>query len=181
MNFFEDFIPVPEKFWSFETGESFKKCSVCGTSLMEPGTNYLIEKAYKKNEVIFEYAICWNCREEVMKDLSRTSLKLISNYLEEHVDAEKRIESLKETHSESADAWVSHCMIKGTPVEEAKEYQICGQFVDEHMVFSVFPYALGDKAIEDLMNLLSNETLGILNDFSDKLFDIDIPNRLLIL
>ena len=181
MQYSDNFIPVPEPFWSFETGAPFKSCSVCGSDLMEPGANYLIEKAYKKEEVIFEYAMCWDCRNEIMSELSLKSMQLIANYFDEHVDAEARNERLNENAYQSTQSWLDHCMVKGHALKDTKEHQICGRFVDEHMVFDVFPYALSDLAIEDLVKLLSEETLGSLNDFSNKLFDIDLSNPVLIL
>ena len=181
MQFSDNFTPIPEKFWSFETGEPFKTCSLCGIDLTEPGTNYLIEKAYKKEEVLFEYAMCWDCKSNISKELSRKSLELIANYFDEHVDIEKRLEEGIEKKGLNADNWLEHCLIKGTPIAEADEHHICGQFVDEDLVFSGFPYALSDKAMEDLVELLSDETRGSLDDFSKKLFDIDLSNPVLIL
>lgn len=181
MHFFEDFVPIPEKFWSFETGETFKHCSICGVDLMEEGTNYLIEKAFKKEEVLFEYAMCWDCRGKMMGELSMTSIKLIANYMDEHVDMEARLKNLMENQDLKVDPWISHCLVKKTSIEEAEEYHLCGHFVDEDLVFSGFPYALSDKTMEDLINLLSNETLGIMGDFSDKLFGIDLPQKIIII
>ncbi len=181
MKYPDNFVPVPEVFWSFETGAPFKACSVCGTDLAAPGTNYFIEKAFKKEEAIFEYAMCWECREEIAKDLSQKSMELIVNYFQEHVDADKRNEQLKQRTQFSTDDWLGNCLIKDSPLNEAKEHQIYGHFVDENMVFDIFPYALSDLAVDDLIKLLSNETLGTLNDFSNKLFDIDLSNPVLII
>jgi hypothetical protein len=180
MKFFEDFIPVPEKFWSFETGESFKHCSLCNLNLRESGTPYLIEKAFNKTEVIFEYALCWECREKVMHELSQKSLARIGNYFEEHVDQEKRLKTLMNKQPNDPEDWIAHCLVKGTPLADMEEYQIGGQFVGGRMVLNDFPFALGGAAIDEIVELLSNETLGIMNDLSDKLFGIDLPNRLVI-
>ncbi|MCB1123531.1 MAG: hypothetical protein KJT03_18405 [Verrucomicrobiae bacterium] len=178
---FDHFIPIPEKFWSFETGKPFETCSLCGTELLQSGANYLVEKAFKKTEVIFEYAICRDCRMKVMNELSRKSLKLIDHYFSEHVDEEARLEKLWKESPRSADGWISHCLVKGTPVEELEEYQVGGLFTGDNMVLADFPFALGGVAIDEIIHLLSDETLGALNDFSDKVFGIDLPNKFLIL
>lgn len=181
MHFFEEFVPIPEKFWSFETGKPFTHCSLCGVDLMREGTNYLIEKAFKKKEVLFEYALCWDCREKIMEELSKKSLTLLTNYFNEHVDMDGHREKSLDKQGLSAEDWLSHCLIKGTPITEAEEHHICGQFVDKDIIFSGFPYALSDKAMEDVMALLSDETLGYMNDISDQLFGIDLPQNILIL
>ena len=139
------------------------------------------EKAFKKEEVIFEYAMCWECREEISKDLSQKSMELIVNYFQQHVDPDKRNAQLKHEAQLSTDDWLGNCLIKDTPLLEAKEHQIYGHFLDENMVFDVFPFALSDLAVDDLIKLLSDETLGTLNDFSNKLFDIDLSNPVLII
>ena len=183
-----DFNAIPKTFWSFEKDAPFECCSLCGEDLFKPGTglfslpnSYHIEKAYKKDEVLYECAICSSCRENLTKELSDQSLKLISNYLGEHVDPTERYEQLIEAHSDSPDGWINHCMVKGTSVDDTKEYQICGEFVGTQLRYSVFPYALGNEAIEELTQLLSDETRGALDDFSNKVFDIDLSNPMLFL
>jgi hypothetical protein len=178
--FFRENNPIPKLFWSFETNEIFKTCSLCGRDLTREGSQYLIEKAYKKTEVIFEYAMCFSCREKTMKDLSEKSLNRMTHYFDEHVDLEARSKKLAAADRSSLDAWISHCIIKGTPVEASPEYHICGNFTGLNLVQNMFPYALGHQAMEEIINLLSPETLGILNDLSDKLFGIDMPNTILI-
>lgn len=175
------FIPIPETFWSFETGQLFETCSLCGTDLLHAGKQYLVEKAYKRNEVIFEYALCADCHQRIMNELSRKSLKLIDHYFEEHVDPRTRLEKLREASHGSADRWISHCMVKDTPVEALEEYQIGGLFAGDKMVLADFPFALGGPAIDEIMHLLSDETVGALNDFSGQVLGIDLPNKFLLL
>jgi hypothetical protein len=179
--FFREENPIPKTFWSFETSESFKTCTLCSKDLTEEGSQYLIEKVYKKAEVIFEYAMCLDCREKTMKDLSKKSLNRIAHYFDEYVDMEERSKQLAEADKSSLDAWISHCMIKRTPIKDSPGYHICGNFSGLSLVRDISPYALSHEAMEDIMNLLSPETLGTFNDLSDKLFGIDMPNNILIL
>ena len=86
----EDYIPVPEPFHSFLEGGPFKSCTVCGLSLLEDGVQYVIEKAYHREEVIFEYAMCMSCRGGLMSELSRKSVQLVDNYFGERVDLVQR-------------------------------------------------------------------------------------------
>lgn len=179
--YFRENNPIPETFWSFETSETFKACSLCGKDLIGEGSQYLIEKAFKKTEVIFEYAMCFSCREKTMEDLSDKSLERMAHYFDEHVDLEERSKQLAEVDRSSLDAWISHCIIKGTPIEDSAEYHICGNFTGLNLILDILPYALSHEAMEEIIDLLSPETLGVFNDLSDKLFGIDMPNKILIL
>ena len=180
MQFFY-YTPIPKVFHSFELDALFKECLFCKTDLMEEGTNYLIEKAFKKSEVIFEYAMCFDCRTKVQAELSKQSRKLIDNYFNEHLDLDEHREEMLETYGHDVAGWISHCLIKGTPVKECNEYQIYGLCVDRDIMLTGLPYALSGEAIDDIIQLLSSESLGVIEEFSMKLFDLDIPAPVLIL
>ena len=180
MNIYKDFYPVPEVFRCFETGEMFQRCRMCDIDLMVEGTNYLIEKAFRKKEVIFEYAMCFDCVQQMRETLSAQSRKLIDNYFEEHIDIEERRKTLIEKYGRRTRSWINNCMIKGTPMNQCEEHQIYGWFIDKDIVFTGMPYMLSGAVMDELLNLLSNETIGVLDDFSEKLFGIDIPQGLIV-
>ncbi|MDQ8204491.1 hypothetical protein [Pelagicoccus sp. SDUM812003] len=180
MTFFDEFSPVPKAFWSFETGRPFQRCTLCDRDLFEPDTNYLVEKAFRKKETVFEYAMCYDCYQEHQKTLSRKSLKLIDNYFEEHVDIEQRRKEMTAAHQKRTRSWLGHCMIKGTPRWKCEEHQIFGWFVDRDIVFNGLPYMLSGEAMDEIIQLLSPETLGVLEDFSERLFGIDLPQHFLL-
>jgi hypothetical protein len=180
MKIYSDFYPVPNVFWCFETGKMFRRCRMCDIDLMIEGTNYLIEKAFRKKEVIFEYAMCFDCVQQMRGSLSVQSRKLINNYFHEHVDIEERKKTLIGKYGRRTRSWISKCMIKGTPISKCEEHQIYGWFIDKDIVFTGLPYMLSGEVIDELLHLLSNETIGVLDDFSKKLFDIDIPKGLIL-
>lgn len=180
MNRYSDFYPAPKVFWCFETGEMFRRCFMCDIDLMIEGTNYLIEKAFRKKEVIFEYAMCYDCVQQMRETLSVQSRKLIDNYFDEHVDIEERRKTLIETHGRRTHSWIGNCLITGTPISQCEEYQIYGWFIDKDIVFTGMPYMLSGVVLDELLNLLSNETIGVLDDFSKKLFGIDMPQGLIL-
>jgi len=172
---------IPEEFWCFETGEPFQRCFMCSCDLMHEGTHYLVEKAFRKKEVLFEYAMCFECLQDIRKQLSNQSLKLIENYFDEHVDFVKRTNDFLEAYGPETRFWIDKCMIKGTPISECEEHQIYGWFIDESIVFPGMPYMLSGVVMDELLNLLSNETIGVLEDFSEKLFGIDIPQNFILI
>lgn len=177
---YRHFSPVPKVFWSLETGMPFSRCSMCACDLMEEGVNYLVEKAYQKKEALFEYAMCYECYLGVQESLSEQSKKLIANYFEEHVDFDSRMPRMLEKNGKRTRSWLAHCMVKGTPRWKCEEHQIYGWFVDKDIVFNGMPYMLSGAVIDDLLKLLSPETTGALDDLSDKLFGIDLPQSVLL-
>lgn len=154
---------------------------MCDIDLMVDGTNYLIEKAFRKKEVIFEYAMCFECLQQMRKELSVQSRKLIDHYFEEHINIEERRKLLIEKYGRRTHSWINKCMIKGTPMAQCEEYQIYGWCIDKDIVFNGLPYMLSGEVMDELLNLLSKETIGILDEFSEKLFGLDMPQGLFII
>lgn len=180
MNPYDDFIEIPELFHSFETGKPIARCGLCDRDLMEPGTRYVIEKAFKNAETVFEHAVCLDCHSGVMEEMSEESTNRINQYFAERVDAEARPDQCREAFENEAQKWVGHCLIKGYPLQECDEYQLYGLCVDRHMVLNGFPYMLSGEVIDEIIELLSEQTLGLLGELSEKLFGIDAPKDLLI-
>ncbi len=172
---------IPEVFWSFEKDEPFSHCLVCSENLLVEGKNYFVEKAFNKGEVIFEYAMCLKCRDELSEELSLQSRRLIENYFAEHIDLETRRERLLEKQNLEIDHWLGHCIVKNKPIKTDSEYQVFAQCIGKEMIYAYAPYAVSGEAIDDVIELLSDETLGILGDFTDKYFGIDVPQKLLLI
>lgn len=181
MNFCSHYYPAPPEFWCFETGEPFRKCSLCGTDLWAEGTNYLVEKAFKKSETIFEYAMCFHCYTGIQNSLSKKSRKLVAHYFAEHIDIEERRKLMISKYGRRTKSWISRCMIKGTPISKCDEHQIYGWFIDKDITFAGLPYMLSGAAIDEIIELLSDETLGIMDEMSGKLFGIDQPQSFLLI
>ncbi len=68
------------------TQSEFTHCNVCEATLK--GNSFLVEKAYHKNPinkkhfVVFEYAMCFKCKSEMMKELSQESFQNIQRLAE---------------------------------------------------------------------------------------------------
>lgn len=180
MEKYSDFIPVPEVFWSFETGQPMKRCKLCDCDLMAEGTNYLIEKAFKNGETIFEHALCSECHGKCAAELSLDSRARIATYFEENSDIKGRFTEGMERFGTDPDQWIGHCMVKGYPLHDCGEYQLYGFCIDNDLVFTGAPYMLCGEAIDEILDLLSPETRGAIGEMTDRLFDIDLPKDLLI-
>ena len=167
------FIPIPPLFHSDLTQEPFKQCVNCNKDLQQPGTPYMIEKAFVQTQphrtrsTILEYAMCIDCWEEKKKTLSVESLEQINAYFAQYVDLEKRYRLLEER--DDFNDWLTECFVSGEKVETMKEFQVACQCDGPWMALHYFPYALSGAVADELMELLSAKTLGEMDDFKRKL------------
>ena len=166
---------IPEEFYSFETKAPFEHCIECNRYLLEEGTEYLIEKAFKNYEgfsaqdVIFDYAICMDCAEEMRKQISKESWESMMRYFQDNMDVEERIKMSERSSQEN----LSHCMIKKKKINECKEYQVFAHCNGKRINHANPPYAISGEVMEELIPILSDATVDEMNGFFDKHFSPD--------
>lgn len=168
----DEYIPIPKQFWSFANEGPFEKCTMCEKPLRDDGTLYLIEKAYKQSEVVFEYAMCIDCHLGLREELSAQSLRLIDHFFDEHVDLVERRNKLIESYDEEIAPWLSRCLITGKPAEKCEEYQIMTLCDGEDLLFTYIPCLLSGEAMEAIQGLLSKKTKDQLDGFVDEFLGI---------
>ncbi len=167
---------IPHDFYSHDTKAPFQQCLVCNCNLASSGAPYFIEKAYrrypefKSNDVIYEFAMCFRCAEDMRKSLSQESQTRMNNFIEENNSNNERKSHLANLDPGSTDPWMEKCFITNESIAEQEEYVIYGIFNGDKMMVSDFPYAIGLKAMDALTQLLSNKTLDIMDDFMGKYF-----------
>jgi hypothetical protein len=173
-----EYIPVPEIFHSYTSGKPFKRCISCEKNLLENGTQYIIEKAIRQypgfgaSDVIYEYAMCLGCTEVMRNALSMDSLKVIEDYLGSRVNLVERRKRLLAQSGKNIQAWLSHCLISGTPMKDSVEYQIYAHCDGGDLLFTYLPYMISSDAVQDLDSLISSETKDVLGDFIDNHFGL---------
>lgn len=184
---------IPTIFYAYTTHAPFERCISCDHYLLENTTEYLIEKAfrqypdYEAKDVIFEYAMCFECAEMMRKELSKESLANIQQYFNDRVDFYGHHQEMMYEHALDAQAWLSRCIVTGEPQATLEEYQIYGHCRGNQMVFSYMPYLIGGKAMEALSTLISEKTRGEIDRFVDEHFGIPpewkepIKNRPIVL
>ncbi len=171
-------MDIPEPLLDEEKGLPFSHCRICELNLQEPPRPYLVEKVYKFRQnmgikdIIFSYAICLDCAEDMRKDMSQASVEAIQQYISTHSDFRHRIESLSAGEVPRIEDYIGSCMISGKPVEDMAEYQIAGLCEGDQLIMGLWPYAIGAEVFEDLQNLLSEETLGHMDDFYGQHFGL---------
>lgn len=173
-------VPVPRIFHSFEKEGIFTNCTVCDSFLLEEGVSYFIEKAFKGNEVIFEYAMCDNCREGIEEEISLESMMNLGNYFMEHVDMYERYETLIHKFDNSVKPWVDKCLFTAKPRIECESYQICAACEGANLIVSFLPFMVSSDAAEEMQMLMSKKTResfdGFIRDVLNPPVDFkDIP------
>ena len=171
-------LPIPVIFLNTDTGAPMTNCIQCDYDLLKGDRYYVIEKVFKTypdigtTEVLFEYAICSHCYEKMKEELSAESMANLSQYMLENTDfqaMQKRIEA----NPDNPEAWLSHCMIKGTAQEELSEYQIGACFLGDKLVTNFMPpFLIGELAIEEMNSILSQKTKDQMDDFMNDNFGI---------
>ena len=174
-------VDIPQSFYSDETKAPFMKCLSCECNLLEKDTHYIIEKAikrykgYSSTDTIFEYAICLKCHDKFMSVYSQESRGKVQNYFIENAQFNFMRHHLIHKLEDgifNIDDWISHCIIKATPLNELTEYQIGAQCIGNKMAVLEMPFLIGNEAMDEIMQLLSNKTIGDMNRFIDDFFGL---------
>jgi hypothetical protein len=140
-------------------GGWFDRCIDCNDALRERGTMYFVIKHVRREETIYEMAICAGCLEKLSAGYSEASRRHIDRVFAERVNFRERFDRLQAT-SGRWESWVESCLFTGTPRGEARECQVVALCRGSTMLVSGYPFALCDAAIELLQAGISDETLG---------------------
>ncbi len=166
---------IPVLFYDTLNQQPFETCSICNKPLLLAQVDYLIEKAFRKNpltgkmDIILEYAICWDCALETTSRYSKKSRHNLEMYFMKNVNLHERANQFQKMNfDEIWDTMLSQCAVKNLHISELDEYQIIGQFTGNKMSFEMPPYLLSGLAIDEMSDLLSNQTLDELDDFTGK-------------
>lgn len=172
-------IDIPERFYSDAEGHPFENCQVCGKYLLDEGTSYVIEKAFKTyegydfNTTLFEYAICTNCHGTLQQSMSKESIQNLQQYYM-NIMAEKGNQPMVINLADfQLNDWLSRCFFTGNSINEMKEYQVVAQFNGEKMVMNTPPIIVGEAAMEEMSELLSDQTIDEMNRFKKQYFGPD--------
>ena len=76
-------VPIPPVFHSLETDGPFDACLRCSRPLLDGEVAYMIERVFKRDEPIIEYAICMRCAESSSSELSDDSRQAIKIWFQE--------------------------------------------------------------------------------------------------
>lgn len=168
--------PIPEEFYCFETKAPFTECKVCEKDLTKGDTDYFVEKAVRNytdhevSDVIYEYAMCIDCAHQMNSKMSSESLANIQNYFASQPNFMNKMAAYQRGDTEDGADALNKCAITGEPVDSLEEYMLYGHFRGGEMVQSSMPYLLSGQVMDEISQLLSNETLGEIDDFMGQHF-----------
>ena len=163
-------MAISKKLFSDKTGEPFKECSVCNAELLEK--LYFVEKAYHRNlgdnqhSVIFEYAICENCKRDMLQQVSRESMMRMQGFMLEH---REELDEMMQVEGN-----LQQCSFTGKNLSDMDEYHLVA--VVKNGNTEMPPIIFGNQIMETYQNLLSEKTKEFFDDFYDDF--IDIPPEL---
>ncbi len=159
--------PIAKAFYPFDSEEPFTTCTMCQKDLSD-GTDYIIEKARKGSDVIFELAMCLSCAEKMRNQLSKDSKERIEHYMNERVDFEARAQHFLDNPSDNIEDYIGHCVVTGVAIDLNEEHQIYSYCTGNEMIYSAMPYAMSGAVMEEIQELLSPETKQEMDDFMDQ-------------
>ncbi len=168
-------IAIPRMFYDSIGNKPFETCQVCEKPLLETNAEYIIEKVFRKNivtgkiEAFFEYAICFDCAMKLTSSYSKESKENLQRYFMENVQGSLQQFQGKQLRDErDVQEHLSSCAITGKQVTELDEYQLIGQFRGGYLKPDMLPYMISADSMDTVSDLLSDKTLGEIDDFTGK-------------
>ena len=185
---------IPSIFFPIGGDEFYSSCVVCSVELSTIDL-FWVEKQFIASEPIIEYAICEKCFDNHWKKYSEASRNAIQSYIGSHTgerlesrsdlvldlmeasfDLEDDSSNLELSETQLAE-WLDNCLIHGTPIEDSTRYQVIGRFSKDDMMLGLFPIVFCDRALNQLNELLSESTKGLVAEFVSENFGI--PDEIL--
>jgi ATP-dependent Lon protease len=108
------------------------------------------------------------CQQDTSATMSKESVKKINQYFDSHLNIFERQVLIFNNDEIEYEKWLSDCVITHKPIDNFSEYQIYAHCEGNEMVMSLFPFIIGDEALEEMQNLLSKQTKDELDRFMDE-------------
>jgi len=170
-------IPIPRIFHSFFHEGMFHECTACSKQLLD-GASYFIEKAYRKGEVVFEYAMCDECRMGMGEEISFESMMNIADYFMSHANLMERKDCLLQNFDNTVKPWLEKCLFTEKPRIECESYQICAECEGRNLLVSFMPFMISEDATEEIQSLISKQTRESFDRFTKEVLNppVDLKN-----
>lgn len=164
-------MEIDKRFRNSETGGYFEHCLVCHENVLENEKDYFIEKIIRRikslnlTEVVFEYAICVACAQEMREKISQHSKIQMETFFLKNARLNERNSMALETQKTT-----EKCLFTGKTISDCDEFSVHAHCVGKEMILSLFPYAVSDEAMDTMSELLSAETMEELDRFKKTYF-----------
>ncbi len=168
---------IPDLFKSYDTGEPFEHCSLCGNGLAD-AERYAVEKVIKQNkvlnksEIVYEYAICWDCVSNMSGEISEESKQsIVELYQSYNENVIMKLDYLHAAERYDIAAWTERCTFTGKEVRLCNEYNVSGIVENGGLLYEHSPIVVSGDFIEEMQEVLSKETKDTLNGLKDDILD----------
>jgi len=168
---------VPSLFHNYDTGAPFTKCTFCDANLEEKN-KYAVEKLLSQNitlktrEIVYEYAICWDCTGSIGNDISEDSKLAIQQLYTEHSEVLlRKLDYMHRTENYTIDGWLERCSLTGKEIRLCGEFSVSGIIESGNLVYEQTPMVVSDEFMEKLQGVLSQETKDSFDGLRDKIMD----------
>lgn len=168
---------VPPLFCDYHTELPFAHCSLCDSEITSD-SKYLVEKVFKQNkqlnksEIVYEYAVCWDCATALGTEISEDSQAAIAAVFMEYKEPVRmRLEHLHSTELYLLDSWTERCTFTGKETRMCDEYAVSGVIEAGALVFDHSPLVVSDDFMLKLQSVFSRETKETFDGLRDKILD----------
>lgn len=168
---------IPKFFYDHTIDAPFRECTFCECHLSTE-TKYIIEKHIKVNkgtgttEIVYEYAICWECAMNLGGDISDDSREAVQALYTEYSDnVFRKLDYLHRTEKYTIESWLEKCTLTGKETRLCSEYAVSGIIENGNLVYEQSPMVVSDDFMEKLQSVLSKETKESFDGLRDKILD----------
>jgi len=161
---------IPDIFYQHDDGEPFSECISCGKTLLNDDEEYFIEKAIRNfpdieaHQIIFEYAICMDCASKMRASLSQTSRVRVDQFFLKKIMERNPEKDLKNP--------LEYCLLSDRHKNDEQEYQIYAHCKGNQINTSKGFFMLSGSILDEINDLLSQETKDELDRFWDDNFGV---------
>ncbi|MEM9410859.1 MAG: hypothetical protein AAGA30_07075 [Planctomycetota bacterium] len=161
------FLDIPKILHSVEKDMPFRNCLQCGADLLTSNRYYVIEKVFKRNEVIVELAMCLECREDQGEEgMSAQSASNMQSFVEQRINVQERLRLMSQVNdSDKIDPWLERCILSDQPSQIFSEFQIVALCRGPWIQRDFYPALISGRALEEMSDSLSPETRDWMDDF----------------
>ena len=161
-------IEIPPQFCSEESGEPMGRCVVCGSHVLAREDPYVIDKAYRCGQLLYEAVMCWACLEWFETGQSRRSRHVLEQYMEANNYRDRHYEALLEFSAGRIEPWIANCGITGRSLAGADTYQYKAVGMQRDiLLLPQFPMGMSSDAADEMWRLLSPESAQFWCQFSN--------------
>jgi hypothetical protein len=148
-----DARPIPRELHSEYAGRPFRCCTRCGEGLLDYASGYKISKVVKQGEVIFEYALCYDCMERMVRESSTESMQRLSQFQSERL--------------RPGVTGTGECALCVNRREDVAEFALVGACIGTGLLES---HLVCEDCMEAMSQLISEKTRSQWNRFVDENF-----------